>query len=153
MKRRLRLFAILMPSVLLAASALFLPTSAGASVGSYTPYPYGVWGDPTGFGGQYIRLAWNGAYPSGYARVESNSTAYSSIQLQTCTGSSTSVCSGWIAVATQNLAPHGYNQTGVTPSVRIGKYSWYRACAKTNNGGNWLCWAGTTYAWPIYLGD
>jgi len=99
----------------------------------------GGWGEP-------ICVAWTGSWPSGYVRAESRSSYYYAIMLQGCSGNDHTACDARTIVASKTL----HNHAGYTPSVRVGKYSWYVACAKRFASSRWACNRGM---YQVYLGD
>jgi len=99
----------------------------------------GGWGEP-------ICVAWTGSWPSGYVRAESRSSYYYAIMLQGCSGNDHNACDARTIVASKTL----HNHAGYTPSVRVGKYSWYVACAKRFASSKWACNRGM---YEVYLGD
>lgn len=89
-------------------------------------------------------LEWTGGWPSGSVRAETG-RAFQRLYLQT----STSWRGPFRTVASATISS-GHNNT---PSVRAGKYSWYRACAKVfpwSTDRQMYCMSPN---FVVYLGD
>jgi hypothetical protein len=119
--------------------------SVGTSQEALTWYHYTRCDSPGGWG-EPICVAWTGGYPSGYARAESRSNYYYAISLRTCSNGNKHACDATTTVASKTLN----NTAGYTPSVRVGKYSWYIVCAKRFSSSGWACNRGAN---EVYLGD
>lgn len=85
-------------------------------------------------------VEYTGSWPDGMVRGLGQRNLYQ-IALQTNTGA------GWITVAKTYPETSG---SLVTPSVKAGKYNYYRTCVRTVKGGTLWCYAKEGY---IYLGD
>lgn len=111
---------------------------------AWTPYPYKTCASPGGWRSQ-VCVAWTGGYPHGVVRAESPSSEYYAVKLMTCSNA-VRVCNDDVDAASATLN----KRSGHTASVRVGKYSWYIACAKWLSSSKWACNTGT---YRVYLGD
>jgi hypothetical protein len=121
------------------ATVVALGALAGTATSASAWYNDGKWCPGIGPSALSCVTEWTGGYPSGLVRGFGQRNNYQ-VTLQTNSGA------GWINVAT--TYPQTSN-TAITPSVRAGKFNYYRTGVRTVRGGRFLV-PGGPY---VYLGD
>jgi hypothetical protein len=90
-----------------------------------------------------VCTGWTGGYPGGKVRGESAAN-YFATKLLRCTACNGPTGWTWTTVASTK------NYHTSTPSVTVGKTSWYKTCIQNVDGGPWSCMAND---YAVYLGD